>query len=260
MWLVTSKLLGYLFSPLPFSVLLVVAGAMLGWVGASRTGHVLRITGFVILLGCSLPVTERVMRNSLESQYPPVEIDDSPTANLIVILGGAVAMPSPPRLEVELHGASDRVLHGFRLFQAGKAPQIFLSAGNVFAEEGEIAESQYIASLLQEWGIPANAIVSEGDSRTTRENAVNTLEYLVKLGDVDAPVLLVTSALHMPRATAVFLKAGVNVIPSTTDVSAGPAVLSGIFDWLPSLGALQGFTSSWHEYLGTWVYRARGWV
>ncbi len=260
MWLIASKLLGYLLSPLPFTVLMVCFGAVLGWLGAKRTGRFFKVTGFVLLLVCSLPFTERLMRIQLENQYPPVDIQASPSASMIVVLGGAVAMPYPPRLEVELHDSSDRVLHAFRLYKAGKAPLIFLSAGNVIAEQGEVSEAEYIADLLVEWGIPAAAIVIERNSRTTRENAYYTFEHLKSRGDAAAPVLLVTSALHMPRAVTVFRKAGVNVIPSTTDVSAGPEVLGGFFDWLPSIGALNGFTNAWHEYLGSWVYRARGWV
>ena len=260
MWLLVSKVLGYLFSPLPFSVLLIVSGVMFGGFGLGKTSRFFKVSGFLLLLVCSMPIVERALKSGLQDQYPPVEISESPSASMIVVLGGAIAMPSPPRLEVELHESSDRVLHAFRLYQAGKAPVIFLSAGNLFSDPETKSEAFHISTLLQEWGIPREAIVSEGDSRTTYENALQTQKFLQARSVSDAPVLLVTSASHMPRAMAVFKKSGINVIASTTDVSAGPGILTGIFDFLPSVGALKGVTSAWHEYLGTWVYRSRGWL
>jgi len=260
MWLVLSKVSGYLLSPLPFSMMLILGGLMFGGFGLRKTGRFFKFCGFLLLFACSTPVLERSLKSGLQDQYPPVEISDAPTASMIVVLGGAIAMPSPPRLEVELHESSDRVLHAFRLYQAGKAPVIFLSAGNLFREPEMQSEAFYMSSLLQEWGVPEEAIASEGDSRTTYENALQTLKFLEARGIVDAPVLLVTSASHMPRAMAVFRQSGINVIASTTDVSAGADILTGVFDFLPSVSALKGVTAVWHETLGTWVYRARGWL
>jgi len=260
MWLVLSKVLGYLLSPLPFSVMLIVGGMIFSGLGLAKTGRFLKIFGFLLLFACSMPIVERSLKSGLQDQYPPVEISETPSASMIVVLGGTIAMPSPPRLEVELHESSDRVLHAFRLYQAGKAPAIFLSAGNLFSEPEMKSEAFYISSLLQEWGVPPEAILSEGDSRTTYENALQTRKFLETQSILDAPVLIVTSASHMPRAMAVFRKSGINAIASTTDVSAGPGILTGVFDFLPSVDALKGVTSAWHEYLGTWVYHARGWL
>jgi uncharacterized SAM-binding protein YcdF (DUF218 family) len=260
MWLIVSKILGYVLSPLPFSLGLIIFSVFLSGFGAKRASSFFRLFGFCLLLFCSLPVVERNFRQGLENQYPPVSIDDTVNADLIVVLGGAIAMPSPPRLEVELHESSDRVLHAFRLYKAGKAPTIFLSAGNIVEEAGMESEAYYIASLLQEWGVPSSALVSAGGSRTTRENALETLEFLDARGLTDSLILLVTSSTHMPRALASFRAVGINAVPSTTDVSAGPSIFPGVFDFLPSIGALKGLTSIWHEYLGTWMYRSRGWI
>lgn len=258
--MIFSKVAGYLTSPLPFSIILMLLGVLLGFNGAVKTGRFFKITGFLLLFVCSLPVVERSLKGTLENQYPPVAIAQTPVVGMIVLLGGTVAMPAPPRIDVELIESSDRVLHAFRLYQAGKAPVIFLSAGNVFVQPDLDSEAFYISSLLQEWGVPRRAIVSEGNSRNTYENAMYTLQYLENQGIQDEPVLLVTSATHMPRAMAVFRALGINAIASTTDVSAGPSLLTGVFDYLPTQGALSGVTSVWHEYLGSWVYRVRGWI
>jgi hypothetical protein len=33
-----------------------------------------------------------------------------------------------------------------------------------------------------------------------------------------------------------------------------------VLDWLPDAGALEGSTRAIKEYVGYWVYRARGWA
>ena len=106
---------------------------------------------------------------------------------------------------------------------AGKAPLIIVSGGNVFLQEGIRPESAYTADLLQEWGIPQSAIIFEGNSRNTRENAVET-SRLLKNRQLNR-VLLVTSAFHMPRALATFRAVGIDAIPSPSSISAdiGPA-------------------------------------
>ncbi len=260
MWLYVSKLLGYLAAPFSLTVSLLIL-ALLAWlVRAKRLSRFCLITGVVVLVVCSTPLTSNWVRFSLENQYPPVAIHASPEANLIVVLGGVLAKPVKPRLEAELVDSSDRILHAFRLYKAGKAPAIFLSAGGIGVTGDEKYEAFYIAQLLMEWGLPESAIIQSNQSRTTRENALETAEYLAQKNSLHEPVLLVTSALHMPRAVRTFEKAGVTVIPSVTDVSAGKPIYPSIVYWLPSLGALNSFTKAWHEYLGLWVYRFRGWV
>ena len=93
----------------------------------------------------------------------------------------------------------------------------------------------------------------------TRENAEETGKYLRQNRMADDRVLLVTSALHMPRALATFQGAGINADPAATDFMAGPGLGPWILDYLPSVSALFGVSRAWHEILGTWAYRLRGW-
>jgi len=260
MWLVTSKLLSYLLSPLPMTLILFLFGAIAASLGGRRLARFLLVSGTVLLVVCSLPIVAAKLVNSLENQYPPTPVNSTANSSLIVVLGGAVAMPLKSRLETELVDSSDRVLHAFRLFQAGKAPGIYISAGNLTKTDHEQPEANFIARLLMEWGVPESVIVKGGFSRTTRENALETYAYLENNHLLGKAVLLVTSASHMPRAVKTFEKVGIRVIPSVTDVSTAGTPVPGVAAWLPSLEALNQVTKSWHEYLGTWVYQLRGWV
>jgi uncharacterized SAM-binding protein YcdF (DUF218 family) len=144
-----------------------------------------------------------------------------------------------------------------RLYQAGKAPLIIVSGGNVFPQEGLRSESAYTAELLEEWGIPRDTILIEENSRSTRENALETAR-LLRERKLDR-ALLVTSAFHMPRALATFRTAGINAIPSPSSISAKLAYPK-ILDWIPSLEGLGELKRVMNEKLGILVYRRRGWI
>jgi hypothetical protein len=68
-------------------------------------------------------------------------------------------------------------------------------------------------------------------------------------------ILLVTSALHMPRALALFKAQGLGVTPAPTDFEAGQEPPSGMLAWLPDAGALNGSALAMKELVGKWVGR-----
>src|SRR5690606_16011887 len=95
------------------------------------------------------------------------------------------------------------------LYKAGRAPLIVLSGA---ALEGKLSEAQMMANALKQQDIPASAMLLESRSFTTYENALYTADEL-RHRNIQQ-VLLVTSALHMPRAMAVFRKQGISAIAS----------------------------------------------
>jgi len=148
------------------------------------------------------------------------------------------------------------VLYAARLYRAGKAPLILASGGKLPWLQGG-GEAIIIKDLLVEWGVPTKAVLTETSSRTTRENALYIRELLERHGF--QRILLVTSAMHMPRAMATFSNLDIAVIPATTDITVVDKLNGNILDWLPTAGALQLSSMAIKEYLGIWVYRLRGW-
>jgi uncharacterized SAM-binding protein YcdF (DUF218 family) len=212
----------------------------------------------------STPLFADWLRLSLEARYPPVAVDAMPAADIIVVLGGGVDAPFPPRLQPDLGAAADRVWHGARLYHAGKAPRVVVSGGMVpWKAGGDMSEATSMQQFLRALGVPADAIQSEPGSATTRENALETARLLAAgagEGAVPVNVILVTSALHMRRALASFRAVGIDAVPAATDhevVKDGPLTP---LDLLPSAGALEASSRALKEYLGLWVYRRRGWA
>ena len=73
-------------------------------------------------------------------------------------------------------------------------------------------------------------------------------------------VLVVTSAQHMWRSLAVFRSLGLDAIPAGTDYGSNAVNYGSAVSWLPDAGALRGTTAALKEYLGIFVYWARGWI
>ena len=117
------------------------------------------------------------------------------------------------------------------------------------------AESVLIKRFLLELGVPDDAVWVETRSRNTRENAVNTVPILAE-HNWDS-VLLVTSGAHMPRAVATFARAGIAVIPVSTDLHAHYPIIESLLDLLPDAAALAETTSVLREYLGFVYYRCQ---
>jgi uncharacterized SAM-binding protein YcdF (DUF218 family) len=254
MWVTLSKTLPYLVYPLSITLLLILAALVL-----PRRRVLLLLMGFLILGASSFPPVARSIYGSLEARYPPVEIGKLPNADAIVLLGGALRLPVPPRQDFELTEGSSRVRYAAKLFQAGKAKRLVLSGGNVFEQRRGIqGEAHYMRAFLAELGVPGDVILLEDRSRTTWENAVETRRILERQGL--KRVLLVTSAAHMPRALGSFRAAGVDAIPAPTDYRVDERDQPLVLKLLPSADALDKTTEGLREYLGQAVYRLRGWM
>ena len=258
MSLFLSKVALALVSPLSMGLVLILIGGVLSKLKKARLATLSRILAVTLIWVCATPIVAERLSASLERVYPPVSIENTPEADAIVVLGGAVGTIEPPRLTVDLGGASDRVLHAARLYRAQKAPRVIVSGGRFPWLGTAPPESEAIGELLQEWGVPESAIVLETRSLNTYQNAIETKKIVEKLRLES--VLLVTSALHMPRALATFRSNGINALPAPTDFETVDRHKHTLLDWLPDSAALQKTTRTIKEYLGITVYRWRGWL
>ncbi len=154
----------------------------------------------------------------------------------IVVLGGAVSPALPPgRPDPHLTESADRVWHAARLFKQGVAPKVLLSGGNgpTFADDRLQSEAQAMRTLLVEFGVPSDRIVLETKSINTIENIRNIREIVGT-----APIALITSAYHMPRAMRLARLANLKAQAFPTDWRIIPDLHMPGFGLVPSIGAL----------------------
>jgi uncharacterized SAM-binding protein YcdF (DUF218 family) len=256
MSLFLSKLLSLFIHPLSLGLLVAGGGTAL-WFWRPRWGAPAVVGGLLIIWVPATPVFADWLQGTLERQFPPAPVTAAPEADAIVVLGGSIGAPKPPRVYPDLSGASDRVWHAARLYEAGKAPRIIASGGTLPWEDQRFREASAMQALLESWGVPPDSVLLESESANTYQNATHTAEVAREHG-IDR-VLLVTSALHMRRALATFRGTDLAVVPVATDyrvVRGGTTLL----DVLPSANALAGSTAAIREYVGYLVYDWRGWV
>jgi uncharacterized SAM-binding protein YcdF (DUF218 family) len=204
------------------------------------------------------PWLSRNTQSLLEQRAGGLSAESLPRADAIVVLGGALSPPEPAATDANLSAAADRLVYATRLYKLGKAPIVLIAGGNADGTGAANAESVHAAQLLGEWGIPASAILTETESTNTYENAVYSKLMLDQHGL--KTVLLVTSAMHMPRALATFRSAGIEATPAPTDFEASGSGPPGLADWAADPAALAVTTRTLREYVGWLVYRSRGWI
>lgn len=245
-----SRLVILLLSPLGMALCLAAVGLLFVWRRHLRIGMGLGLVAFVWLWAWSMPVLSHWLGNTVESVYPQVPIAAIPTAPALVVLGGSVYPPSGHNAEIDLNSAADRVWYAARLFHVGKAPLLLLSGGSD-PQRQALSEARAMAIFLADLGVPAQAMLLEEGSRNTRQNAAFSAA-LLKTRGIDR-VLLVTSALHMPRAMALFRAQGLQVSPAPTDFEANQALPPGLLAWLPEALALDASGRAMKEIVGKWV-------
>jgi uncharacterized SAM-binding protein YcdF (DUF218 family) len=124
--------------------------------------------------------------------------DPEAAADAIVVLGSGVM----PEGELDDHSLR-RTVHGVRLFRRGLARRLVLLG----PPRRGVVEADLRARYAVELGVPEEALVVEAGGLTTRDEAA-----LVAREVRPASILLVTGLHHVPRARAVFERAGMRVV------------------------------------------------
>lgn len=245
----------------------------LAWLGLfGRRGFkktVIVIAHAQLLLFCMPWVSDRLM-GKLEEEALVLQKArplQAPVDAIVVLGGGLDTAYSGVRDLPDLEDSADRVWVGARLYKQGVAPLVVVSGGS-FSQDSKVeVEAIGMARFLMDLGVPSDVILKEMKSRTTLENAWQTLEVL----DTRAPegsglgaaskktsnrpfrIALVTSAFHMSRAVNLFEGAGFKVYPVRADVRVTPQV-KPFWQWLPDGEALDESTTAIKEYLGRLQY------
>lgn len=257
MYVYLSKILPVFVMPLSLAIILLLAALLVLRRGRRRIAGGVVALAVLLLWVSSMPATAVKLYRGLEAQYPPTPLVDVPVADCMVLLGGAVAPPLAPRVAIEFSESIDRVYQAAKLYGAGKARSLIVTAGNQPWSASPWTEADLLRELLVEWGVPRGEIFLEGSSRNTRENAIYSKNLVDSIHCEES--LLVTSAAHMPRAVAAFQSVGISVIPVSVDVRVVDEGGLGPSAFLPSAGALAMTSEALREWIGQWFYALKGW-
>jgi uncharacterized SAM-binding protein YcdF (DUF218 family) len=237
-----------ILSPFNWIVVLIVAGYFLRrplWKKSCR----LAALGIFILFGNSFILD----RYAKWWEPAPTIIQPGQSYSCGIVAGGFASPDANGN--GYFNQTADRFIQVVKLYRLGAIRFILISGGNGKAENSIFREGEWVKGELIAMGIPASSIFTEDRSNDTFDNAIFARKILdsVKLLP---PYLLITSALHMPRASMLFKHAGVPVMPFPCNYIAGKGNFS-IASILPDPDTLLTWNMLLKETAGYFWYLLR---
>jgi len=203
--------------------------------------------GLVLFMGLSTrPATELLLR-PLELMYAPPSTDTLLQHDAIVVLGGGYRFhPQTGEANVFHTQGLDRLICGLVALRNRAAPLLVLSGGPRWLfDMAPSSDAEAMRNLAVQLGAPPSALVLEPRSLNTAGEATEIKNVLP-----DATrILLVTSALHLPRSVRLFQQQGFDVTPMPCDYVTERTGW-GFEDFLPSALRLNWTRAAIHEYAG----------
>lgn len=251
---VASKVFWLLAQPLSVVLLLLVLGLVLLWVHKRRLAVVTFAVAALVQGVVGFTNLGYVLMQPLEDRFAvPADMPDQVGA--IIMLGGAtLARPSTARGTAELNDAGDRLTTTLWLARLYPEARIVISGGSGLLTDETESEAETAQRFFAMHGIAPDRLLLEGESRNTDENVALTRALLA---DVPRPLVLVTSAFHMPRSVGLFSAQGLEVIPWPTDYRTPGPQGFGI-DIANPVQNLNVSTVAIKEWIGLLIYHWTG--
>ena len=238
-------------------------GGESGQLAHGKTGRFTVRTTLVILVWIvayelvAAPILVNPMVNQLEKLY----VLDEPCAagSHVVVLSGGVdsRARSVDSFERMTPATFVRATEASRIIAKEPDTKLIVSGGALY----RVAEAEVIAQYLTTLGVPEKNLILESESRNTHENAVNVAAILASQ-DVQGPVRLVSSAMHMHRAYKSFELAlsgtDISVCPISVDFMGLPNLQ--LYGFMPQMTSLVKFDHLLHELVALFLYRQKGWI
>jgi len=253
-----KKVISPLFYPLTLCIILMICGLFLLWFSkCQRSGKLLVSMSVIFLTMFSYGAISDSLLAPLERTYPPLLTDQTSEPlpidqriKWIVVLGGShISDPLVPVASQLSFASLARLTEAVRIYRRMPRAKLILSGGT-FAEP--ISEAEIYFKTARIMDVPSQDLVMSGPDRDTEEEA-RTVQKTVGR----APFILVTSALHMPRAIALFKKRGMNPVPAPAAHLVRQRSGTIPEDFYPSARELWKAQMAVHEYLGILWYKLK---
>ena len=248
MFFILSKILDFILQPICWIFILLVLAYY-----SRFSKRLIAITLILLLL-----MSNGWFVNQCYLAYESPQKDLKQSYQWCIILGGGMMRSGAGYRTGE---TADRFIQPLLLYKQGKIKRLLLTGGNVNIKGLKIDDTQEckkVKDVLVAMGVDANDIYLEEQARNTHENATYTKEVLKPY--LAEKILLVTSAMHMPRAKACFLKEGFKVDDYPADIKKKDTP-SGILDQIiPQERNLSKIAELIREMAGYAIYRLMGYV
>lgn len=171
------------------------------------------IIGIILFLLFSTSYLPKKLINSIEKTHTPIELIklDSTKTYYIYVLGAGTSTDSRLPETMNLNTTSlARLVEGIRIYKHLKHAVLVTSAAT---EDERVSQASLSKAAAVSLGVNEQNIQMLETPTSTLEEA---LAFKDKFG-TSGNLILVTSALHMPRAVEIFSDQGIRVIPAPTE-------------------------------------------
>lgn len=244
-----KKIVANWFMPLPLLLLLIGLGMVWLWRGQQRRGLWAVSVGWLCLLLLSLPpVADHLLRPY--EQVNLMSYSGAGPADAVVVLGCDLqVIAEAPTSSWLPRCAMQRLVQGVISWQ--KEPDALLVLSG-YGGAQQVAAADAMAQVAKDLGVPAERIRTLPTAKDTSSEA----EQVATL--IDGPIVLVTSASHMPRALRYFQATGLPVRPQPADHLAATQLQRHWFEYSPDAVQLIKIQRAWYESIGLLWQRLGG--
>ena len=236
-----------LFAPLTIFWLLITIGFLLILLRKKKCFCILTAIALFWLALISFAPVPKLLCKLLEQSYPPLRnvgyLSNSAGIHILVLGSGHTYDTALPANDQLSHNALGRLVEGIRLQRLLPGSLLITSGwqGEEFLPNAMVLKNA--AVLL---GVSSENVLTSIKPHNTEEEAL----YYLSLFGKNHKLILVTDAIHMPRAILLFRKVGLNPIAAPTNHLIKKNFNQKILDFLPSSDNIAKMEYAMHEYIG----------
>jgi uncharacterized SAM-binding protein YcdF (DUF218 family) len=213
------------------------------------------VAGLLFVLAILVVVIRpaQYLAQPLENRFPH---PDWPACvqGILMLGGGEEPVITQSRGVPQISRGSPRLFAAIELLRRYPEAQLVFSGGSGDPLEPEPSEASTIRAVLEQLGIDLGRVRFEDKSRNTWENFVNTRAMVEP--SPDQRWVLVTSAMHTPRAVGIARKLGWDLLPWPVDYTTLPVHAQSSEGHFAKY--LADFSDVTHEWLGLFAYWLSG--
>jgi uncharacterized SAM-binding protein YcdF (DUF218 family) len=200
---------------------------------------------FWILLISTTPFSQWTV-HALEKQYgalSPAAIENDSIVYILVLGGGHTNAPDLPPGSQLSSSALARLAEAIRLHGQLNRSKIICSGRSA---SNRTTQAEMLASAAVDLGV---ALTDTLQLRSPQNTAEELIAYKKRFSN-NKKLIIVTSAVHMPRVMFLCEKEGLTALPAPTDFFIKKDPQRSNFDFMPSALKILMLESALHEYAG----------
>lgn len=252
MFYILSKLLSFLTDPVTWIVACFILAVLLRKRLPKRIFFWTGMALFILMgNGALISLAERHWVRNVIKPLPEGTIYE------YALIQGGFGDFNPATRKTQLFDEAERLIEPLRLYREGRVNKLLITGDGSIHDDRNPGSSKVFLGYLASLGVDTSMVTLDTEARTTLESVKRTRELLGPAFN-GRNCLLVTGAIHMPRAIKSYHKAGIHPVPYATSVPL-PYRLE-LTNFHLASNNLDRWRRLIHEWLGMVAYGVTGYL